>query len=554
MPNCISSRLRTHLLATVATACLTLSLCATVRAENVSSTFSFTGGEQTYTVPAGVDLLHVLAVGGAGATGGEPGGPGASVSAELPVTPGEVLDVVVGGNGASGGFNGGGAHGAGEGPDGSGGTGGGASDVRTEPISEPGSLSSRLVVAGGGGGGGGNGGGVGGAAEQPGRSFENTRGGGAGGASGGGSGGAGGYGGANGEDGSFGQGGAGSNSRGAGGGGGGGYYGGGGGGGGNCNPPEGACLVGAGGGGGSNFVTPAASGVSIGTDGTGVPLVRISYENGPTDVASPTALTFAETQPLGTTGAGKTVTVTNEGAAPMVVTGSTFGGADPEDFFVGASNCGGEIAVGASCQIVVRFVPQATGSRSANLLIDSNDPASPAIVTLTGTGGTLPQGPQGEMGAEGTTGSQGPAGPQGSTGSQGPAGPQGPAGLQGLTGSSGSQGPAGAQGLPGSEGPAGTPGQSELITCLTTGAQHDRTCTGVTSSGPLKLNSNGVAARAMLKRGGTIYASGTAFASERRTKLLLIPRRVLEPGSYTLILRRWSHGAWISTRQSVTIG
>jgi hypothetical protein len=554
MPNCISNRLRIPLFAAITTACLTLSLSATAQAENGSSTFNFTGGEQTYTVPTGVDLLHVLAVGGAGAAGGPPGGPGASVSAELPVTPGEVLYLVVGGNGASGGFNGGGAHGAGEGPDGSGGTGGGASDVRTEPIAEPGSLSSRLVVAGGGGGGGGNGGGEGGAAEHPGASFENTHGGGAGAANGGGPGGAGGYGGANGEGGSFGQGGAGSNSRGAGGGGGGGYYGGGGGGGGNCIPLEGACLVGAGGGGGSSFVIPAASGVGIGTDGTGVPLVRISYKNGSTDVASPTALIFAETQPLGTTGAGKTVTVTNEGADPMVVAGSTFDGADPEDFFVGAANCGGEIAVGASCQIVVRFVPQATGSRSANLLIDSNDPGSPTIVALAGTGGTLPQGPQGETGAGGATGLQGPAGSQGPVGSQGPtglSGSQGPAGIQGLVGS---QGPAGAQGPVGSQGPAGAPGQFELMTCLTTGAKHARRCTGVTSSGPLKLHDNGVAARAMLKRGRTIYASGTAFTSEHGTKLLLIPRRTLEPGAYTLTLRSRRHGMWTSTQQLITIG
>jgi hypothetical protein len=94
----------------------------------------------------------------------------------------------------------------------------------------------------------------------------------------------------------------------------------------------------------------------------------------------------------------------------------------------------------------------------------------------------------------------------------------------------------------------------ELITCLTTGPKHVRTCTGVATSGPLKLNGNGVAARAMLKRGRTIYASGTAVTSRHGTKLLLIPRRALEPGSYTLFLRRWRHAKWTSTEQPITIG
>ena len=60
--------------------------------------------------------------------------------------------------------------------------------------------------------------------------------------------------------------------------------------------------------------------------------------------------------------------------------------------------------------------------------------------------------------------------------------------------------------------------------------------------------------RAMLKRGRKIYASGTAFTSGHRTKLLLIARRALEPGTYLLTLRRWRHGTWSSTQQVLTIG
>ena len=144
-----------------------------------------------------------------------------------------------------------------------------------------------------------------------------------------------------------------------GGGGGGGYYGGGGGGGGNGSPPEPGSITGAGGGGGSNFVVPGAAAV-IATDTTDIPLVTLSYQ-APAIELSATALTFAETQPLGTTAAGQRLTITNKGTGPLVVSGSTFSGTDPNDFFVGASNCAGEIATGESCQIVVEFAPRGRG-------------------------------------------------------------------------------------------------------------------------------------------------------------------------------------------------
>ena len=123
-----------------------------------SATYASTGAEQTFVVPAGVTSINVLAVGGrggSGALGSTRGGFGASVDADLGVTPGQTLYVEVGGNGQDGilgaagpgGFNGGGL-----GAPASGAGGGGASDVRTVPATDAGSLASRLIVAGGGGG------------------------------------------------------------------------------------------------------------------------------------------------------------------------------------------------------------------------------------------------------------------------------------------------------------------------------------------------------------------------------------------------------------------
>jgi len=131
-------------------------------ANAASTTFGYTGGEQTFVVPAEDTELTVSAVGAPG--GGIPGisgGFGAQLTTDLAVTPGETLYLEVGGPGveptnrsgtAAGGFNGGGAGGSGD-PSygGAGGGGGGASDIRTAPRAAN-DLASRLVVAGGGGG------------------------------------------------------------------------------------------------------------------------------------------------------------------------------------------------------------------------------------------------------------------------------------------------------------------------------------------------------------------------------------------------------------------
>ena len=58
-----------------------------------AATFSHTGAEQAYTVPSGVSSVRITATGGAGGgrLSGLPGGRGATVSARVPVTPGQVL-------------------------------------------------------------------------------------------------------------------------------------------------------------------------------------------------------------------------------------------------------------------------------------------------------------------------------------------------------------------------------------------------------------------------------------------------------------------------------
>jgi hypothetical protein len=71
-------------------------------------TFSYTGGPQTWVVPACISSITVTVAGGKG--GGSTGGNGAVVTGTLSVTPGQILQMNVGGAGAgtTPGWNGGG--------------------------------------------------------------------------------------------------------------------------------------------------------------------------------------------------------------------------------------------------------------------------------------------------------------------------------------------------------------------------------------------------------------------------------------------------------------
>jgi len=110
------------------------------------TTFNYTGSMDTYIVPVGINAITIECWGaegniGLGLAGGSAGLGGYS-KGELAVTPGQVLNIYVGGQN---GYNGGGIGG-----NIGAGNGGGASDVRTGGIT----LGDRVIVAGGGGGGG----------------------------------------------------------------------------------------------------------------------------------------------------------------------------------------------------------------------------------------------------------------------------------------------------------------------------------------------------------------------------------------------------------------
>lgn len=294
-------------------------------AQTTTTTYSFTGAQQTFVVPPCVTEITITAEGaqGGNAAIGGTGGLGGTATGVLSVTPGQTLYIYVGGQN---GYNGGGAAGLNgsttvySGPStGSAAVGGGATDIRVGGTT----VNDRVIVAGGGGGGGhngvwtgcqvagpagngGNGGGLTGNAGTYGVGTPCNCGGGGGGGGQGGTQSAGGLTGVHtgstaclrsswtaGQDGTLAQGGNGSvtwhNGTGGGGGGGGGYYGGGSGASGSDTTPGG------GGGGGSSWTGTLTSASTTAGTRSGDGAVTLTYTIAASLPAAPVNFTGANT-------------------------------------------------------------------------------------------------------------------------------------------------------------------------------------------------------------------------------------------------------------------
>ena len=138
------------------------------------------------------------------------------------------------------------------------------------------------------------------------------------------------------------------------------------------------------------FVEPFATGESV-TNG-----VQTATERWRSPMACPHARAVGVNLPgvqlQDTISAAQTIEVTNDGAAPLDVSGMTFSGTNPQDFVIVFNGCLGPVAPRPDlCTIGVSFTPQAQGARTADLNIASNDPSSPLTVALSGTGGAAVQ-------------------------------------------------------------------------------------------------------------------------------------------------------------------
>jgi len=115
---------------------------------------------------------------------------------------------------------------------------------------------------------------------------------------------------------------------------------------------------------------------------------------------------------VGTVAPTQTVTVSNTGNATLNISSAVVTGGNASDFRIVSDTCSGAAIVGTSgagypgypgypeypgypgypgvvgetCQVSVAFRPGAVGGRAAVLRLTSNDPTSPAVVSLNGVG------------------------------------------------------------------------------------------------------------------------------------------------------------------------
>ncbi len=79
------------------------------------------------------------------------------------------------------------------------------------------------------------------------------------------------------------------------------------------------------------------------------------------------------------------VVLTNIGSTVLTISQIAVTGKDKGDFSVG-NTCQGSVDPGGSCNIVVRFIPNEKGLRTADVSITDNGGGSPQEIKLSGTG------------------------------------------------------------------------------------------------------------------------------------------------------------------------
>jgi hypothetical protein len=99
---------------------------------------------------------------------------------------------------------------------------------------------------------------------------------------------------------------------------------------------------------------------------------------------SPRSLNLGN-QPVGTSSAAQTVTLTNAGTTPITLFSIGIGGANPGDF-TQTNNCGSSLNPYASCTIQVTFTPTAVGGRLGHVAIRDSAFGGTQWVGLIGKG------------------------------------------------------------------------------------------------------------------------------------------------------------------------
>jgi hypothetical protein len=127
-------------------------------------------------------------------------------------------------------------------------------------------------------------------------------------------------------------------------------------------------------------LAPASIDIVVGE--TNASAEAVCQETGPRLAVAPAALDFGPVEVFGS--ATRTLTLTNTVDAPVTISQVAVAGLDAARF--SQTNTCASLTGAGSCTITVTMSPATLGAKSAVLAIASNDPASPLLVSLTGTG------------------------------------------------------------------------------------------------------------------------------------------------------------------------
>ena len=99
-------------------------------------------------------------------------------------------------------------------------------------------------------------------------------------------------------------------------------------------------------------------------------------------------------QAVGTSSAGQTVTISNQGNATLTISSIGMIGGNAGDFTTESNTCAPfpkNLSPAASCTVTVRFAPTGAGARASALRVTSNAPTGTDDLPLSGTGIVIPE-------------------------------------------------------------------------------------------------------------------------------------------------------------------
>ena len=128
-------------------------------------------------------------------------------------------------------------------------------------------------------------------------------------------------------------------------------------------------------------------------DETKRPRLIIDYTTtgaSPPDIAvAPSSYDYGDVQTGG--GSSKTFVISNDGTGDLNISAVSLTGTDPGEFSIVSGGGSATVTPGATHDVVVDFIPTATGAKSATLQISSDDPdENPLDIALAGSGASTP--------------------------------------------------------------------------------------------------------------------------------------------------------------------